>query len=50
MANNINTDKENKMELDYVTKRDGEKEEIKFENILRAIKKQELQYFYAACW
>ena len=39
MANNIITDKENRMELDYVTKRDGTKEEIQFDKILRRIKK-----------
>ena len=29
----------NNMELDYVTKRDGTKEEIQFDKILRRIKK-----------
>ena len=38
MANNITTDKNYNMELDYVTKRDGSKEEIQFDKILRRIK------------
>ena len=39
MTNNINTEPNYTMELDYVTKRDGTKEEIQFDKILRRIKK-----------
>ena len=37
MVSNINIDKQN-MQVDYVTKRDGGKEEMQFDKILRRIK------------
>ena len=38
MVDSINIEKN--MEVDYVTKRDGTKEEVQFDKILRRIKKK----------